>query len=197
VASTASNGATDTHSVKVLISGPVGVGKTTLITVVNSGPPTTTELLVPQEAGAQDGGGMSASVSMEFGRVSLDRGLDLFLFSTPGQDRFHFFWDDLARGALAAAVLVDTRRLDASFGALGYFEDRDDIPITVLVNRIDGELTHTVAEIREALALPDHVPLLDVDVRNRGEVLVALRATLAHAFRRKSELANPLGGESA
>ncbi len=122
---------------------------------------------------------------MDFGRVTIDSSIVLYIFGTPGQDRFGFMWDDLITGALGSIVLVDTRRLDDCFPAVDYFENRD-LPFVVAVNRFDGKLEHDLEEIREALDISPDVPVITTDARSRDAVkdavLVLLDLALARAI---------------
>jgi hypothetical protein len=115
---------------------------------------------------------------MDFGRLTLARDLILYLFGTPGQPRFWPMWDDLCRGASAAVVLVDTRRLDVSFPAVNYFENDSDVPFVVAVNLFDGRQTHPLDQVRDALGVADSVPLVTVDARDRRSATHALLASL-------------------
>lgn len=174
-------------SAKIVIAGAFGVGKTTFVAAISEIPIASTEALMPVAAAPTDDvslarGKTTTTVAMDFGRIAVDEGLTLYLFGTPGQDRFWFLWDDLARGALAAIVLVDTRNLAASWPAIAYFERRGDIPFTVVVNLFDGQLTHELAEVRDALDLPPHIPLTTADARDRHNVLESLRALIRHAL---------------
>lgn len=184
----------DPLSVKILVAGAVGVGKTTLVSAVSEIEVAATEANMTVAAELHDDLSLTpakttTTVAMDFGRVTIqdERGvLRLFLFGTPGQPRFWFFWDDLARGALAAIVLVDTRNLAASFPAISYFED-GGVPFIVVVNRFGGVLTHELHEIREALDLPPYIPLAAGDARERAHVLEALRASIRHALNRERQ----------
>jgi signal recognition particle receptor subunit beta len=118
---------------------------------------------------------------MDFGRVSLDSDLILYLFGTPGQDRFWFMWDDLVRGAIGAVVLADTRRLADCFAAVDFFEDRR-LPYVLGVNTFDGILRHELEDVREALAIDPSVPILTVDARDRESTKQALIALVEHAM---------------
>ena len=179
----------DPLAVKILVAGAFGAGKTTLVSAVSEIAVATTEASMPVAAEPHDNPSLipaktTTTVAMDFGRVTIrdERGmLRLFLFGTPGQPRFWFLWDDLARGALAAIVLVDTRNLAASFPAISYFEGAD-VPFIVVVNRFDGVLTHELREIREALDLPPYIPLAAADARERAHVHEALRAAIRHAL---------------
>jgi uncharacterized protein len=167
---------------KIVISGGFGVGKTTFVGTISDIPPLTTEAAMTGMAvGVDDRGQVSTktttTVAMDFGRVAVDRSLVLYLFGTPGQDRFGFMWDDLVTGALGAIVLVDTRRLDDCFPAIDYFEDRQ-IPFVVVLNRFDGDLVHSVDSVRAALQLDPDVPIVTTDARNRQNVKESVLALL-------------------
>ena len=124
-----------------------------------------------------------STVAMDFGRITLGPDMVLYLFGTPGQDRFGFMWDDLVRGALGAVVLVDSRRIEDSFAALDYFERRS-VPFVVAVNRFDGNLHHGLDDIREALSVSPNVPLLAIDARRRDDVKATVLAMLEHVLAR-------------
>lgn len=179
----------DALTVKILIAGAFGAGKTTMVAAISEIPVTGTEAMMTVAAEPIDDvslvqGKTTTTVVMDFGRVTIrdsDGELRLFLFGAPGQDRFWFLWNDLARGALAAIVLADARNLPASWPAIDYFEGKT-IPFIVVVNKFDGLLTHDLAEIREALDLPEHIPLRCADVRDRTHVATELRAALTHAM---------------
>ena len=168
------------QSVKVVVTGPFNAGKTTFIKAVSEITVLSTERQVSDVSG--EGGG-ETTVAMDFGRIALPGSLWLYLFGTPGQDRFLFMWDDLVRGAIGAVVLVDTDRLDQCFPAVDYFESRG-IPFVVGVNCFDGVAKHALEDVREALAIPPHVPVLYTDARSRAATKQALIALVQLAMAR-------------
>ena len=167
-----------TASTKIVVAGGFGVGKTTLVGSVSEIKPLRTEALVTNESeGVDDLDAVptkaTTTVAMDFGRITLAEDLVLYLFGTPGQRRFWFMWDDLCRGAIGAIVLVDTARLNEAFSPLDYFEAKG-IPFIVCVNEFEGTQKYPMSEIREALALPNEVPLMAVDARDRKSAKEAL-----------------------
>ncbi|PRX45863.1 hypothetical protein B0I33_1089 [Prauserella shujinwangii] len=176
-----------TVSAKIVIAGGFGVGKTTFVGSVSEVPPLNTEAWMT-EAGEgvddlPDGEEKSTTtVAMDFGRITLHSDLLLYLFGTPGQARFWFLWDDLARGALGAIVLVDTNRIDQSFAAINYFENDSDLPFVVAVNLFDGELKHDLDEVRDALALNPEIPLITCDARDPASTAEALRELVSYTL---------------
>ncbi|MGW0362873.1 GTP-binding protein [Streptomyces sp. NPDC002990] len=173
--------ATAAAAVKVVIVGGFGVGKTTLVGSVSEIRPLTTEETMTQAGvGVDDTAGVerksSTTVAMDFGRISINEELVLYLFGTPGQQRFWFLWHGLFEGALGAVVLVDTRRLEVSFDVIGRLEERG-VPFVVAVNTFPGAPEHPAEELRSALDLPPTVPLVFCDARRRDssrDVLMTL-----------------------
>jgi uncharacterized protein len=168
--------------VKVVIAGGFGVGKTTMVGSISDIVPLTTEGSMTTLGETVDDRSKVVSkttttVAMDFGRVAVDDKITMYLFGTPGQDRFGFMWDDLIVGALGAVVLIDSRRIDEAFPALDYFENRN-VPFVVAVNRFEGTVGHDIDEIRDSLDIDPSVPIVETDARERDAVKETLLALM-------------------
>ncbi|MBW1600303.1 ATP/GTP-binding protein [Streptomyces sp. JJ38] len=185
-------------TLKILVAGGFGVGKTTFTGAVSEIRPLRTEEALTEAGRPHDDlSGVEAksttTVAMDFGRITLGDSTLLYLFGTPGQDRFWFLWDELASGALGAVVLADTRRLDGSFGAVDYVERRG-LPFVVAVNCFDGARVYPVETVRTALDLDPRVPVVLCDARRRDSARDVLVNLVEHALRARTAQGRPAAG---
>ena len=184
---TATREARDLLPLKILIAGGFGVGKTTLVAALSEVAPLSTEQQMTSLSDGVDDTSIvpdktTTTVAMDFGRISLDRELILYLFGTPGQHRFWFMWDELVHGAIGAVVLVDTRRLADCFPAVDFFENRQ-LPYILALNCFDGVQRHQITDVRDAMSVNQSIPIVTCDARKRESTKQTLISLVEYVVR--------------
>jgi len=175
---------------KIVVSGPFGVGKTTLVSTISEIVPLRTEAKLTRAGESTDNREMlpnksTTTVALDFGRITIDDHLRLYLFGTPGQERFGFMWKDLTKGCLGAIIIVDTRRLELCYQAIDYYET-NEIPFIVAANQFEDGPRHRLDQVRIALDIDDDIPLTRFDARRKESVKGVLITLIAHLMDQKS-----------